>query len=81
MILKLMNDENLPDDNPAKGFRIVDQVREVTLSRTETGEQMLDVVYRIPNDNLLDERFILQGNAYLMNDAGKTIQPFYVPQI
>ena len=94
MILKLMNGENLSDDNTSKGCRIVDQVREVNFYHTNcpvvidgesvseeaaknfVSESAIDVTYESPNRELLQETFILHGNAYLMNDGGKTIQSF-----
>ena len=41
-----------------------------------TYECSLDVTYRTPNRGTLTETFILHGNAYLMNDSGKTINSY-----
>lgn len=83
MILKLMSSENMSDDNTGKGCRIVDDVCEVLYSKREvkeetevTYETILDVTYRSPNRGTLTETFYMQGNAYLMNDSGKTIQSY-----
>lgn len=77
MILKMLSSENLDDDNFSKGCRVVDNVCEVHFHQTDIKEEhMLSVTYRSPNRGLLVENFILSGNAYLMNNDGKTIQSF-----
>lgn len=76
MILKLMGTENLPDGDMAKPCQIIDYINEVKYVCLGTGERALDVQYSKPNRELSSERFILHGNAYLMNDGGKTIQSF-----
>jgi len=77
MILKLMSGEDLPDDDCGKGCRIVDQVREANYYTNEpTQEKIIIVTYETPNRSLLQETFTLYGNAYLMNDNGKTLQSY-----
>lgn len=76
MILKLMSEENLSDDDMAKSCSIIDYVNEVNYRSTGTGEMALDVQYTKANREATTETFILRANAYLMNDAGKTIQSF-----
>lgn len=76
MLIQLMSDENIPDDDPAKGCTIVANVVEVKFSRLGTGEACLHVEYSQPNRGLTAEDFVLRGNAYLMNDSGKTVRSF-----
>lgn len=76
MILKMMSGENMFDDNTSKGCRVVDNVCEVHYHQIDTKEQMLSVTYNSTNRGLMQEDFILSGNAYLMNNDGKTIQSF-----
>lgn len=77
MFLKLMGSENLFDDNTSKGCRIVANVAEVNFYRNGgTGDPCLDVTYSIANRGTLTETFVMDGNAYLMNDSGKTFQSF-----
>ena len=75
MILKLMSYSQEHECGTYGGCRIVDKVRDV-LFRHPGSEQALDVTYEEPNRGLLTETFILQGNAYLMNDQGKTLETF-----
>ena len=83
MILKLMlggNDENgepLTQDDPRKPYRIIGDVGEVTHKCLDTGEISIDVEYKSPVRGLMMESFVLYDHAWLMNDAGKTVQPFY----
>ena len=77
MFLKLMSDEDLMDDNTSKGCTIVSNVIEAKYSmRPSLGEASIDVTYSMSNRGTDTETFTLKGNAYLMNDNGKTIQSF-----
>ena len=72
-----MSSENKPDDSMSKGCAIIDKIRDVTYFRNEqTNEMCLRVTYSEPLRELITELFILSGNAYLMNDSGKTIQSY-----
>ena len=84
MILKMMSAENLSDSSAGKSCAIVSDVREVRYVRTgpldKTGqpcEAKLHVTYETALRELLQETFTLEGNAYLMNDQGKTVSAFY----
>jgi len=85
MILKLIerNDytKEMMDDDPFVGCRIIDDVQEVQLTTTGTGEATINVQYRQPNRGMMTESFVLIDNAYLMNDGGKTIQTFHAVRI
>jgi hypothetical protein len=77
MLLKLMSSENKPDDSTSKGCTIIDKVRDITYFKNEpTNEMCLRVTYSEPLRELITELFTLSGNAYLMNDSGKTIQSY-----
>ena len=78
MILKLMSPEDKPDDNPSKGCRIVcDVVETHYYLHEESGKMRLDVHYTQPHQGGMKfETFVLDGNAYLMNEQGKTINSF-----
>jgi len=77
MLLKLMSSENKPDDSMSKGCTIIDKIRDVTyFKETKTNEMCLRVTYSEPLRELCSELFVLKGNAYLMNDSGKTIQSY-----
>lgn len=79
MILKIMGPEPGFDTDENKSFRLVSNVNEVNYKINEpTGETILSVLYAQNNRSLMEETFVLQNNAYLMNDDGKTIQSFTV---
>ena len=71
-----MSSENLADDNTSKRCRVIDYVGEISFKTLDTGEAAIDVCYVKPNRGSMTETFVLKGNAYLMNDDGKTIQSF-----
>ena len=87
MLLKLMMDGGkiegraMADDHPMKPFRIIDDIREVSSHRLDTGEMAIDVNYKSENRGLFSETFILSENAYLMNDSGKTVQTFWTSNV
>lgn len=78
MILKLMLDNGLgsfdPPDNPRRACRILDNVIEANVKTLGTGEQAVEVIYSVPNRGLDSEIIVLNYVAFLMNNAGKTIQ-------
>jgi hypothetical protein len=76
MYLKIMSDDNLPDDDLAKNFSMqeiekgrVVHFRDSPEHPDERAHVYVDIVYR----GVTEESFRLYGNAYLMNDQGKTI--------
>lgn len=72
MYLKLMSHENLPDGDPSKTYRLLDHVTSASFFREETGVTV--TVWF--NDDTPTETFLLQGNTYILNDQGKTIDSF-----
>jgi hypothetical protein len=76
MYLKLMGPENAPDEDSRKIFTAHGDVKSVRFARKKDAATVL-----VHFDNYDCEEFILEGNAYLMNDAGKTIASFGVSPI
>ncbi len=76
MLLKLMSDEAIPDHDNRKRFRLFDDVKRVTFVRDPESNDLTGVFAEVIwRDGERDIHF-LTGNAYLMNDQGKTIQSF-----
>ena len=76
MLLKLMGVENLPDIAAAKSFTMlsnVDKVEKIVRNKEGVLQTDLRVVFSNPS-KFTEEIFTLEGNAYLLNDAGKTIE-------
>lgn len=71
MFLKLMSDEPLPDHDSRKRFRLLDGIKKVVFQRGTDGATV-----EIHHDDARFDIEFLTGNAYLMNDQGKTIQSF-----
>jgi len=76
MYLKIMGNENAPDCDSRKSFRIFEVEKHVQFSRNETGHAF--VAFRIAGEGEDGDlnRFMLTENAYVMNDSGKTIASF-----
>ncbi|ABY62867.1 hypothetical protein ST201phi2-1p034 [Pseudomonas phage 201phi2-1] len=75
--VKIMSGQNLPDSDVGKGFRIilVGEGQEFEFgNRPDTGEPFL--VVRGKGD-FTDVEYPLTGNAYVMNESGKTIASFW----
>ena len=66
MYLKVMSNENLPDQHYAKLF-VIRECKEVSFYRNEVGN---------PCAWVDGDSIGLQGNAYILNAAGKTIDSF-----
>lgn len=78
MILKLMGPESASDSDTRKTFRLLCGVSAVDFGRSEVcSASYADVTF---NDGET-ERYNLNGNAYVMNDSGKTISAFGVAVI
>lgn len=74
MFLKTMSNQDLPDVHGAKQYRIV-ECKEVQFLRTEVlnedgTKQLCPMAY------VDGEQLFLQGNAYILNNSGKTIDAF-----
>lgn len=77
MFLKIMSgDEKLADCDSRKTFQLFDKVTCVTFNRAPDGEPPRARIVFEGDDDIED--FPVPGNAYLMNDQGKTIASFGV---
>jgi hypothetical protein len=80
MYLKIMNDEHgAPDSDSRSTFTLHDHVTACDISRDDDGKATLYVTF----EKGPAESYDCPGNAYLMNNEGKTIASFggapYVP--
>ena len=78
MFLKVMSPENAADDDSRKTFRLYGKIKVIEFEResareTNMAKAFAHVVY---DDDRCSESIIVNGNAYVMNDAGKTIASF-----
>jgi len=67
MYVKIMSEQNLPDSHPSKSFRLV-TCRRVSFARSSDGKPIAYIDGRLPEP--------CDGNVYVLNDAGKTIESF-----
>ena len=78
MLLKIMSNENLPDDDNRKAFRLYSGVSQVEFQKvghpTSTDEPA--AYAHVLWENGESESLRLGANAYVMNDAGKTVASF-----
>jgi hypothetical protein len=73
MIVKLMSGETAPDEDSRKLFHLIADVTYVAFSRRD-GVPFISIGGEREDREL--ESFKLEGNVYVMNDAGKTIASF-----
>jgi len=73
LVLKLMSGENGPDEDARKGFTLHSGVKTVTFKRAADGTPLASVLFE---DHPEFEEWVLEGNAYVMNQAGKTVASF-----
>lgn len=77
MYLKLMTgDHNVPDSDPLKSFRLMQQVVDVEVQRESSGA--LTSVTALFEDGS-QETFLCSGRVYIMNDQGRTVASFGKP--
>lgn len=69
MFLKLMGSEDMADREPGKTYRLI-ECREVHFQRGNDGGLGLAVI----DDGV---PIPLEGNAYILNAAGKTVDSFW----
>jgi hypothetical protein len=73
MIIKIMGEENLPDNNGSKTFAL-HEAETVKFSRDQYGLNVT-LVHKLPGDNNYQEvTYVATGNVYVMNNEGKTIE-------
>lgn len=73
LIIKLMSDEDAPDQDTRKSYRLFTGVTSASFSRDESGAGIMMVHFEAKED---EETFDVIGNVYVMNEAGKTISSF-----
>ena len=66
-----MSNEEIPDDDSRKLFKIISNVDEVDFHRPDNGPSV-DINIR----GIGWQTEWIKGNVYIMNDQGKTIQTF-----
>lgn len=71
MFLKIMSGEDAADSDSRKTFQLLDNVESAEFKR-ESDKALVAVLFK----NGDTEDFDCPGNAYLMNDAGKTVASF-----
>ncbi len=75
LIVKLMSDENVPDDHHSKNYELVqvgnkDKLEFRRKQVLETGTNFTLLIFREDGST---SAFPLKGNAYVMSESGKTI--------
>jgi hypothetical protein len=75
MFLKIMSDEDLPDEDPRKSYTLFEKVDEVKFARESRGGGTF-VQYIDAHGTPVDRP--LYGNAYVFNDIGHLISSFGV---
>lgn len=72
MFLKLMSDEDLPDNDSRKSYTLIERVEEVRFARDAGGAPFVE--YIDTHGARMDRA--LYGNAYVYNDIGHVIDAF-----
>jgi hypothetical protein len=72
MIVKFMSDEDMADACNAKQFRLFSDVRNIDFTRNDDGEPLAWLTFRDGSMQTVGP----QGNTYVMDDTGKTIETF-----
>lgn len=88
MYLKIMDNDGAPDGDSRKTFAIFDKVAKVKFGRKLDDEEAKKPEHRlvanhapfadVTFDDMNTEKFWIEGNCYLMNEAGVTIASFGV---
>lgn len=76
LFLKIMSSEDLADSNPGKNFELHqiatgETLRFEKVTRADSGS--IEVHAVITREDGDEQRIVLRGNAYVMNDNGVTI--------
>lgn len=84
MFIKLMSCDDAPDHDTRKRYRLLADVVAVDFQRVATGTEDGGSYPRalVTFGDGKSESFFMEGNAYVMNDAGLTISSFghaYIP--
>lgn len=73
MIVKIMSDEDAPDEDSRKSFQLIAAVVSVGFFRRDG---CAFITLSDDRDDREPETTAVKGNVYVMNDAGKTIASF-----
>lgn len=77
MLLKMMGGWAIPDHDTRQTFRMVARVSAVHFERLRAPDEAIwSAEAMVTFENGEVERFRLNGNAYLMNNEGKTVATF-----
>lgn len=83
MIVKIMSDENVPDDDPRKSYLLYGNVSSVTWNRAADDSVTARMYIRddvktatVPGFSEHEVYAEVPANAYVMNQNGKTISTF-----
>lgn len=74
LIVKIMSGENLPDDDTRKSYTLHTGVASVEFHR-RPGAPVAAMCF---GDAIVPLEFPLEGNVYVMNEAGRTVSSFGV---
>lgn len=75
LIVKIMSDENLADDDSRKSFELFTDVKNVEFHR-RPGAPIAAMIFSA--GSVLGGEYPMLGNAYVMNENGKTVASFGV---
>lgn len=76
LVVKIMSDEDAPDNDPRKCFQILANVESAIFKR-EKDKAFISVLFMSGDQ----EDFDVAGNCYLMNEAGETVAKFGAARI
>ena len=86
LIVKIMSDENLPDDDARKTYMVYGNVASVAWIRHSDGSAMARMYVRDETKTAEVQGFSehevladVPANAYVMNERGKTVASFCAP--
>lgn len=75
MFLKIMYGDNVPDGDGSKPHRLI-ETTQYEYFRNANGERVLSWILK---DGTTEHVMPINGNVYVMNDEGKTINTFHLP--
>lgn len=76
MLLKIMGEDNTGDIDSRKTFQLFDHVEAVNFKRDGDAASVEVLFEDRIGSGVEPECFAVPGNAYLMNDQGKTVAHF-----
>lgn len=76
LIVKIMSGEHAADDDSRKTHTLLTDVKSCQFVRHDDGSASAVMTFGGARDGWAPERFAIEGNAYVMNENGKTISSF-----